>query len=647
MIRMPDGDGGGAVTSDLWWLKADPAALEAAAGGWQTLATATRNAHGKLAGQAASMSEDDWSGIAADSYHDRLRRVGSYVSEAAEQMDAAGKTMDDAAWVLRSAQSHLDDMWDQVSSAVTLSSNGGFAPKDAAETLALEIAKDAALSVRAETSEQLNAYISGLDRVGRRLSDCYRFFTRLEARETAKPPPWQATDVPEGFEMVRVGNDAVLTVDGDVTITENASGFDVTGMALVGSQTVHLPAGTRLTVVVGGYGNIVDASATTSGVTIIGGSSDNDIDAGFIGDTITGGSGPDVILGLSGADRIKANGGNDRASGGSGYDYIDGGDGDDVLSGGSGNDTVYGLGGNDQITGGTGNDYLEGAQGDDTIDGDSGRDVISGGRGNDVVRGSGGSDTIYAGLGHDTVDSGAQESGRGDFVYAQTEDAVTTDGTRIDLDPTQHGSAITTALPADNAFTERVDADLDMLSASPTGQQMLAALDPVPPHLPGTQPRLLLPNDVGSYPDGHGTVNVSPLKVDGGYAGNQPPGSNVKHPDAAEFPYSKTYIEYNPEFLGKNSPPVVVLYHEMAHTYDYHHDTFADREASADTVYGHGDDPRAKNLEREAVGLPIDDDHNPQTPERLYPDHPAALTENALREEMNLPRRKTYTGLLP
>ena len=49
-----------------------------------------------------------------------------------------------------------------------------------------------------------------------------------------------------------------------------------------------------------------------------------------------------------------------------------------------------------------------------------------------------------------------------------------------------------------------------------------------------------------------------------------------------------------------------------------------------------------RNLERVAVGLPIDHDDDPSTPERLDPDMPYAYTENALREEWAWPRRPRY-----
>jgi hypothetical protein len=48
------------------------------------------------------------------------------------------------------------------------------------------------------------------------------------------------------------------------------------------------------------------------------------------------------------------------------------------------------------------------------------------------------------------------------------------------------------------------------------------------------------------------------------------------------------------------------------------------------------------NRERAAVGLPIDHDADPATAIRLDPDHPYALAENGLREELGLPGRERY-----
>jgi hypothetical protein len=73
----------------------------------------------------------------------------------------------------------------------------------------------------------------------------------------------------------------------------------------------------------------------------------------------------------------------------------------------------------------------------------------------------------------------------------------------------------------------------------------------------------------------------------------------------------------------------VVLYHEMAHVYDYMNDSLAPGD------YQGADDPGVHNREREAVGLPLDDG-------KLYPEHPYGLTENALRDEMGAPHRDAY-----
>jgi hypothetical protein len=46
--------------------------------------------------------------------------------------------------------------------------------------------------------------------------------------------------------------------------------------------------------------------------------------------------------------------------------------------------------------------------------------------------------------------------------------------------------------------------------------------------------------------------------------------------------------------------------------------------------------------ERQAVGLPVDHDGDPNTPPIVDPDHPIEYTENGLRRELGLPDRATY-----
>ncbi len=48
-------------------------------------------------------------------------------------------------------------------------------------------------------------------------------------------------------------------------------------------------------------------------------------------------------------------------------------------------------------------------------------------------------------------------------------------------------------------------------------------------------------------------------------------------------------------------------------------------------------------IEGVAVGQPIDHNKDPTTPEIVAPEHPEALTENTLREELNRKLRPRYT----
>jgi hypothetical protein len=107
-------------------------------------------------------------------------------------------------------------------------------------------------------------------------------------------------------------------------------------------------------------------------------------------------------------------------------------------------------------------------------------------------------------------------------------------------------------------------------------------------------------------------------------------------------------LTYDPSrgVSADHSPPIIGLFHELAHVYGFTHHAPA----------GRHDDPHDKDLvhhpdggligapndERTAVGLPIDHDGDPATPNRIDPNHPYALTENALRDEMGRKRRRHY-----
>jgi hypothetical protein len=308
-------------------------------------------------------------------------------------------------------------------------------------------------------------------------------------------------------------------------------------------------------------------------------------------------------------------------SGGAGRDYIDGGQGDDVLTGGLGDDTIYGLGGDDRISGGEGKDYLEGATGNDTIDGDGGDDMISGGRGDDTIRGDAGSDKIYTGHGTDTVDAGAGD----DTVFGQHDDHVAGSEHVVNVELKDLGKYF--KIEGSPEFVERVNADLDMLASSPRGQMMLAALDQAHENTKAIAADWPVLGRAAYQGD---TFTIKETTDLNGYA----------NPNSVSF--GKTFsqhpvIQYNPSFdTLHDGPPVTILYHEMAHVYDFEYGTLADGN------YTGSDNPGVPNREREAAGLPIDHDNDPSTPNIIDPDHPYDYTENGLRDEMGAPHRPVY-----
>jgi len=87
----------------------------------------------------------------------------------------------------------------------------------------------------------------------------------------------------------------------------------------------------------------------------------------IVGTTITGTSNDEILIGGNTDDTLNANAGNDVLLGGGGSDTLNGGDGADRLEGGAGNDTLNGGNGNDILYGGSGNDSLTGGAGADVF----------------------------------------------------------------------------------------------------------------------------------------------------------------------------------------------------------------------------------------------------------------------------------------
>ena len=328
---------------------------------------------------------------------------------------------------------------------------------------------------------------------------------------------------------------------------------------------------------------------------------------------VEAGDGNDLVLGSADTDEVHGGKGDDTVYGGAGNDYIDGQKGDDHLYGGDGNDVVYGLNGRDELYGGEGSDYLEGGRDNDVLDGGSGTDVVSGGRGDDTLSGGSGNDVLYAGEGKDTVDGGVDTSGPRDkdTAYVQTEDNMSYE-TEVWRNVDIADNDFIDVRGSDD-FKDRIQADLDMYSSSPTGRRMIDEL------------HYEVDKTHDDWKIGEREVVIKEYDKDNGSANN---GGNHS--------WSDVNIHINPEERGpENGRPSTVLYHELAHGYDFLKGTSAPGTYDGPDALDAG---RTPNDERQAAGLEIKVDGE----YRIDPDHPLRYTENGLREEMGLEKRDNY-----
>ncbi len=205
-----------------------------------------------------------------------------------------------------------------------------------------------------------------------------------------------------------------LTIDlGVVTINDFVSMlgdlddvYTFTGITGVGSVLVSGEAGA----------DIVDGSAVSQSLTLIGGAGNDTLTGGSGDDVLAGGGGSDVIDGGAGIDTnsfqgigigvtatINADGsgaaaygavnetfaGIENLTGSANDDNLTGNDLANVIDGGLGDDIIVGAGGDDILFGGSGADTIFGGDGDDSVVGGFGDDLLNGDGGNDSVVGNG------------------------------------------------------------------------------------------------------------------------------------------------------------------------------------------------------------------------------------------------------------------
>lgn len=371
-----------------------------------------------------------------------------------------------------------------------------------------------------------------------------------------------------------------------------------------GSGNDYLRVGGQHTTVLSGPGS--DTIHVTSGV--------SNIDSGADDDSIQISS-PEVA-------RVYAGEGDDRARGGAGLTYIEGGPGNDIIVGGNG----------------AGHNILSGGDDNDTIEAGSSTNVIYPGTGINHISRLKPIDNVY-GLPSDIlapITPGERHAWMlrklSSLAPATIEQLVSVlfpgDVPAINhttLSPSGGGKT-GLVIEGSLAFVSRVEADLSLLRLSPTGRKLLDALD-IAAQTGGQAVRI-------NYFEEENARFTSSTQGDSLFIRDGNPGT----------PAYGGLIEYNPFFSPRDLLPIIGLYHELCHAYNAVTGT-AVMGASAET--SGSKTTMVQNRELQAVGLPIaiepfDFDLNPETPPTQT--NPEAFTENAIRKELGLPARTSYSA---
>ncbi|GHJ44742.1 hypothetical protein Cs7R123_20840 [Catellatospora sp. TT07R-123] len=545
---------------------------------------------------------EDWTGRDATAFAQRSAHLADRLTVVGRIARRAAAALDELAARTASTERHLDESLARVRAAVPHRAGPEqvvFAVAGPAPRRLVGAAVAEAGALRADLAAATRTAVAALDAAAaalRWLAEPPTTATGPELVEaqvlhapgltvvrTGKADDTLAVTVEDGRVMVRADGRAVAVLDpadGRIVLRTGA-----------GDDRTHVDPGVPVpvTVLAGAGADLVDG-----------------------GDVLVGGDGRDTLL--AGARDAVLLGGGSR-------DYLQGDTGDDLLDGGDGDDTAYGLDGDDTLRGGTGHDHLDGGRGDDDLRGEADPDTLAPGAGADTAAGGTAADLAYLDAADTTAGPAVEQ------VHHRVDQAPDEPGGRIRVE----GSA---------RFQARVESDLDLLRASPLGQGMLAELDRglaawEPSGVLGGQgawPWLAPPADPAA---GVLTIRELPPGTDNAYAAVEDGRHTVG--------YDTSFDGLGGTVAGGDATPVAVLYHEFAHVWDHLHGYAYPHGHHADDVMWDGTRmvpvPAA---ERVAVGLPVDDDGDPTTPDRLDPRHPYPLTENALRAELGERSRVSY-----
>ena len=355
------------------------------------------------------------------------------------------------------------------------------------------------------------------------------------------------------------------------------------------------------------------------------------------------GEGEDRVISAARAASVYTGPGDDFIAILKGTCHVEAGEGSDEVHGYQDTHmTVYGGPGKDDISGGSGSCFIDGGEDEDHIVGGRGPNILSGGPGNDRIKAGPAGNVIYTGDGFNDVTQLKAD----DVTYFNFKSNLTVSCALMmhpdlpdDLPPGQLASHAIHLEPKPLArsgvvikgsaqFIARVNDDLRLLLASPTGQRLLAELERAT--LSSGRPVTIHE----FYPEPNGAFTPDPASASWPFIENDQPGR----------PSYGGNIWYNTTDIKPGTPSIINLFHELCHAYNHVSGTLL-RGESPDGVDGLKPRYPMPNTELQAVGLPtetrpFDFDQDPATPATNT--NPQAFSENGLRKELGLPPRKQY-----
>src|SRR3989344_1335964 len=416
-----------------------------------------------------------------------------------------------------------------------------------------------------------------------------------------------------------------------------------------GADDIHIRKGERgqLNAVINGKSYLLPAANSDATAIAIRANKGDDtvrIDPDVMAYTlIHGGEGNDHIQTGGGKSQVYGGAGNDIIQLGSASSYASGDDGDDTMMGGTGNNTMYGGNGNDRMYAGYGPDsktsYMDGGNDDDLMHGGSGHNIMHGGKGDDQINAYGRSH-IYTGRGQDSVYSNSSD----DVVYGKRSDHLGLPfGFKfIETVPLpENAGRKAIDIEGSPAFKQRVEDDLEFYRGSPNSQHMLNELDAAAER---SGAKVTIMQDIA---DAHIVVPPEGVPLEEW----QDP--TIIRDGVRGAGTTESFVTYNPVIPREASdesrvflPTTTTLYHELGHAYNAA--TGSTFLGNTEIIRPDGTRTQEPNDERQVVGLetaspPFDFDNDPATAPTTS--NPYPLTENALREEMGLPLRKSYGSL--